>query len=82
MYGVERIFEKPLLGVARSSDYVFDTFKEAVGPLHRTPEDIWLGNGFPDKFGIAGNLRVVSGVFPYTDSSIRLGLFITDAPVN
>jgi Uncharacterized Fe-S protein len=69
-HGIEKIFQKPLIGISKGDDYLFCKFKEVVGPLHLTPQEMWLGNGYPNFEDQGKSLRIVSIVFPYT-SKIR-----------
>ncbi|MFX0035700.1 MAG: hypothetical protein ACFE9I_08680 [Candidatus Hermodarchaeota archaeon] len=64
-YGAGRIFNDPLIGVAKGDDPIFQKFKEVVGPEHLNPLDLWLAEG-QGKIH-ASELRVVSIVFPYVD---------------
>jgi hypothetical protein len=78
-HGIERIFQKPLIGISRGDDYLFNKFKEVVGPLHLTPQEMWLGNGYPDFEDQGKSLRIASMVFPFT-SKIRETYSEGDAP--
>jgi epoxyqueuosine reductase QueG len=69
-YGGGRIFAKPLIGVSRGDDHIFQRFKEVVAPEHLTPADMWIQSGLSDDRNIAARLRIVSIVFPYV-SKIR-----------
>ena len=64
-YGGGRIFSKPLIGVSRGDDPIFQKFKEVVAPEHLTPLELWLAEG-QEKIP-PSNLRVVSIVFPFVD---------------
>ncbi|MFX1329211.1 MAG: hypothetical protein ACFE91_13870 [Promethearchaeota archaeon] len=64
-YGAGRIFNDPLIGVAKGDDPIFQKFKEVVGPEHLTPLELWLDEG-QEKID-SSELRVVSIVFPYVD---------------
>jgi epoxyqueuosine reductase QueG len=69
-YGGGRIFAKPLVGVSRGDDRLFQRFKEVVAPEHLTPAEMWVQSGLSDESNLAARLRVVSIVFPYV-SQIR-----------
>ena len=70
MFGGERIFSAPLIGVSCGDDDIFGKFKEIIAPEHLTPAEIWTQSGFPEDENIPARLRVVSIVFPYV-SRIR-----------
>ncbi|MBN1917211.1 MAG: hypothetical protein JW889_04820 [Verrucomicrobia bacterium] len=72
-YGGGRFFARPLIGVARGDDHIFQKLKEVVGPEHLTPAEAWIRSGLPDGEDLAARLRVVSVVFPYTDQIRRAG---------
>jgi epoxyqueuosine reductase QueG len=67
-YGTIRIFDDPIIGVARGDDHIFQEFNKVVGPEHLTPLELWLKEG--QRECEASKLRVVSIVFPYV-SKIR-----------
>jgi epoxyqueuosine reductase len=64
-YGGGRIFDPPVIGVARGDDPIFLKFKQVVGPEHMTPMEMWLAAGLADEDERADRLRLVSIVFPY-----------------
>jgi len=64
-YGGGSIYAKPLIGVARGDDPIFEVFKRAVAPEHLTPAEMWSGSGFPCEENLGARLRIVSIVFPY-----------------
>jgi len=64
-YGGDRIFDAPLIGVARGDDLIFEKFKEVVAPEHLTPAEMWTASGLPNDSGLAARLRILSIVFPY-----------------
>ena len=41
-YGGAPIFARPLVGIARGDDPVFQRFKEVTGPKHLTPVELWI----------------------------------------
>ena len=59
-YGGGRIFDRPIIGVAKGDDPIFLKYKEVVGPKHLTPAEMWLQSGLPDDPDIAARLRTVS----------------------
>ena len=69
-HGSGVIISKPLIGVARGDDHIFEVFKEVVAPEHLTPVEMWSQNGLPTARGLATGLRVMSIVFPFS-SHIR-----------
>ena len=56
---------KPLVGYSRGDDAIFERFKEAVGPFHWTPGEIF-GQMFPDTDVDPRELTVISWVLPQT----------------
>ncbi|MFX1501967.1 MAG: hypothetical protein ACFFDH_13470 [Promethearchaeota archaeon] len=64
-YGGGKIFNNPLIGVAKGDDPIFQKFKEVVGLEHLTPLELWLAEGL--KMIDDSKLRIVSIVFPYID---------------
>ena len=64
-YGGDRIFDTPLFGVSRGDDPVFQTYKEAVGPEHMTPIEMWTASGLEGDEDLAPRLRILSIVLPY-----------------
>jgi epoxyqueuosine reductase QueG len=66
-YGRGRIFDTPVIGVAKGDDPIFSKFKEVVGPKHLTPAEMWVQSGLPDEEGLASRLRIVSILFPYVE---------------
>jgi epoxyqueuosine reductase len=64
-YGGGRIFDAPVIGVARGDDPIFEKFKQVVGPEHMTPLEMWLAAGPADDDNRADRLRLVSIIFPY-----------------
>jgi len=71
-YGGGPLFTKPLMGVSRGNDPIFQEFKRTVASSHLTPAELWVESGFPDEENIATRLRILSIVFPYA-SRIREG---------
>ncbi len=63
----DRMWEKPLVGIAAGDDPYYDFLKEHIGPFHWSPADVFRlkypGHVSTDK------LRVVSIVFPQTDET-------------
>lgn len=68
-YGGGRIFDAPLIGVARGDDPIFERYKELVGPEHMTPAEMWTESGLPSEndADLASSLRTLAIVFPYVD---------------
>ncbi len=64
-YGSENIFSDPIFGASNGDDAIFHKFKEVVGLKHLTPLEMWEANGFTGK---AENIRIVSIIFPYSNS--------------
>jgi len=64
-YGSKKIFSDPIFGVSNGDDAIFHKFKEVVGLNHLTPLEMWEANGFTGK---AKNIRIVSIIFPYSNS--------------
>ena len=64
-YGGGQIYAKPLIGVARGDDRIFEAFKSAVAPEHLSPAEMWLESGLPDDENLGARLRVLSIIFPY-----------------
>ena len=71
-YGGGRIFSDPLIGVAGGDDYIYQKYKEVVGPEHFTPLEFWLAE--EQKTRPASKLRIISIAFPFVDKiRVRLG---------
>jgi hypothetical protein len=68
-YGGGKIFEKPLIGVARAEDTIFQKYKETLGSEHLTPLEIWLACA-QDYVSIS-ELCTMSIVFPFTQAIRR-----------
>ena len=66
-YGGGRIFDRPIIGVAKGDDPIFLKYKEVVGPKHLTPAEMWLQSGLPYDPDIAARLRAISIIFPYVE---------------
>lgn len=64
-YGGGRIFDTPVVGVAKGDDPIFEKFKQFVGPEHMTPLEMWLAAGLDGDGMRPDRLRLVSIVFPY-----------------
>ena len=72
------IWEPPMAGFAAGDDPIFSSYKEAVGPLHWTPEEAWAagtGRAVP-----AGHLTVFSLVFPQAEETVRAQAGQTGGP--
>ena len=67
-YGRGFIFSKPLIGVSRGDDPIFEKYKELISPKHLTPKELWNASQLPDEK--AYNLRIISILCPFT-SQIR-----------
>jgi len=65
MFGGDRIFSAPLIGVSCGDDDLFEKLKEIIGPEHLTPSDMWTQRGLPEDESLAKRLRILSVVFPY-----------------
>ncbi len=65
-FGEEPAWSEPLVGFASGDDPIFETFKEAVGSVHWTPEEIF-SLSFPSSIFKAADLSVISWVLPQTD---------------
>ena len=70
IFGGDRIFSSPLIGVSCGDDFIFGKFKEIIAPEHLTPSEMWTQNELPHHKNLAERLRIVSIVFPYV-SRIR-----------
>lgn len=68
-YGRERIFDKPLIGVARADDPIFQKYKQSLGSEHLTPLEMWLASG--KEYVAISELCTLSIVFPFTNSIRR-----------
>jgi ferredoxin len=66
-YGGGRIFDAPLIGVARGDDPIFERYKKLVGPEHMTPAEMWVKSGLPEAADLASRLRTLAIIFPYVD---------------
>ncbi len=64
----ERAWARPLVGFSQGSDPLWSSFKEAIGPFHWTPEEIFL-QAFPAVNVTAGELTVISWVLPQTEAT-------------
>ncbi|MDT8284623.1 MAG: hypothetical protein RQ767_03790 [Thermovirgaceae bacterium] len=64
-FGDEPAWDEPLVGFASGDDQIFEVFKEAVGPVHWTPEEIFRLT-FPSSIVEAADLSVISWVLPQT----------------
>lgn len=72
------IWEPPMAGFAAGDDPIFSSYKQAVGPLHWTPEEAWAagtGQAVP-----AGQLTVFSLVFPQAEETVRAQAGQTGGP--
>ena len=65
-YGGGLIFSKPLVGVSRGDDPIFQVYKEVVAPEHLTPVEMWFQSGLSTAGGVVTRLRVMSIVFPFS----------------
>jgi len=65
----EKIFKAPLLGFARGSDPLFRKYKQAVGPFHRTPEEVlaWAAREQKVSAPPESEISVVSFILPLND---------------
>ncbi|VEN73201.1 putative Fe-S protein [Candidatus Desulfarcum epimagneticum] len=72
-YGGGQIFAKPLIGVSKGDDYIFEKFKEVVRPDHLTPAEMWTQSGFPWEAGLAARLRALSVAFPFSNQIREAG---------
>ncbi len=74
----EKMWEKPLIGIADGDDPYFDFLKEHIGEFHWNPEE-----AFKLKYSenVSGQkLKVVSMVFPQTDITKQTQLKETKCP--
>ena len=60
-----RIFSKPIIGVARGDDPIFDKYKEIISSNHLTPKEVWNIDKLPDIEN--SDLRILSIICPYTN---------------
>lgn len=67
LYDGGRIFSEPIIGVAKGSDPIFQTFKKIIAAEHLTPLEVWRASGFPIDSNTESLLRVLSIVFPYEE---------------
>ncbi|MBN1401972.1 MAG: epoxyqueuosine reductase [Anaerolineae bacterium] len=61
----EPAWAAPLVGFARGDDPIFERFKEAVGPFHWTPWEIF-SQTHPDSGATPAELTIISWVLPQT----------------
>lgn len=64
-FGEEPAWGEPLVGIASGDDFIFETFREAVGSVHWTPGEIFRLS-FPSSNFDAAGLSVISWVLPQT----------------
>ena len=69
-YGGGRIFSKPIIGVSKGDDPIFEKFKEVAAPRHMTPAEMWVASELPEEINLPSKLRIISIVCPFT-SEIR-----------
>lgn len=79
-YGGGRFFDRPLIGVSRGDDPIFNKFKEVVGPEHLTPSEMWIKSGLDDKEDLSATLRIVSIIFPYVNQIREESESVTKMP--
>ena len=79
-YGGGRFFDRPLIGVSRGDDSIFNKFKEVVGPEHLTPSEMWIKSGLDDKEALSAILRIVSIIFPYVNQIREESESVTKMP--
>jgi epoxyqueuosine reductase len=61
----EKAFENPLVGFSGGDDPLYETYKEAVGPFHWTPLEIF-NRTFTGVSAKAADLTVISWILPQT----------------
>jgi epoxyqueuosine reductase QueG len=61
----DKAFDSPLVGFSRADDSIYDTYKEAVGPFHWTPLEIFTRT-FKQLSVKAEDLTVISWILPQT----------------
>ncbi|MFW9895783.1 MAG: hypothetical protein ACFFD7_08260 [Candidatus Thorarchaeota archaeon] len=66
-YGGGKIFSKPLIGIARGDDPIFEKFKLVAAPRHMTPSEMWVASGCSDTINLSAQLRIISIVCPFSD---------------
>ena len=66
----EPAWGKPLIGVCRGDDPVFARYKEVVGPIHWTPEEVFR-IAFPGVVAEPAELAVISWILPQTEATRR-----------
>jgi epoxyqueuosine reductase len=64
----ERAWAEPLVGFSRGNDPLWLSLKNAVGPFHWTPAEIF-SQAFPETNVAAGELTIISWVLPQTDAT-------------
>jgi epoxyqueuosine reductase len=64
-YGGGFIFSKPLIGVSKGDDPIFEKYKEIISPKHLTPKEVWNASHLPDES--ASKLRILSILCPFTN---------------
>lgn len=79
-YGGGRFFDRPLIGVSRGDDPIFNRFKEVVGPEHLAPSEMWVQSGLEDKEDLGATLRIVSIIFPYVNQIREESISVTKMP--
>ena len=72
-YGGGHIFSGPIIGVANGADEIFEKYKKVVGVEHMTPFELWEQSRVSKESDRAGELRILSVVFPYNDEIQRVG---------
>ena len=64
----EKAFENPLVGFSGGDDFLYETYKEVVGPFHWTPLEIFTRT-FPGVSAKAEDLTVISWILPQTKAT-------------
>ena len=64
----DRAWADPLVGFSRGDDPLYQEFKEAVGPFHWTPEELFRKT-FPALKVAPGQLTVISWILPQTEAT-------------
>ncbi len=66
MSETSRYFDTPLVGFAAGDDPLWQTYKEQIGPFHRSPGE-WIEAAFGD--GFAKSCSVISWILPITEET-------------
>lgn len=67
--GDEKIWDKPLLGVAAGDDPIFKSFRDKVDALHWTPLEAFIAGGYSTDS--ESEISVISWVLPHTEITKR-----------